>query len=343
MNLDDKQLSFVPKILLPKMILTGARGETLLNDLSAEETFLFISSTVDKLYCDNSWFKAPFLEKIICAREPLREDIDLYTQTIKEKKPKAIVAVGGGSVMDLAKLVKGSENITFIVLPTTLGSGAEVSQHAVFIENGVKKSLSSINHLPDAVIINPEYLHSLSEEQMTFQVFDGIAHAAESLVSKLSHPLSEDFALQALQIFSFSLKEIANGSSIKNMIGTFQRAAIWAGISQSSAGVGLAHALAHVLGPKAKISHSQAVYTFILDVLELNELRFDGKDKRNMPNGLVEKMKFLHENLGSKKLVFPSDITVEGLAEMVRKDVNVYTNPYLPTVEEISKIIRKHI
>ena len=348
MIFDNKQLPFVHKIIFPKMMLFGEKGEAFLKNFDTKHGYLFISEAFYKAHRNNDWIEGEFKRKVVRSSEPTGEDVILFNKEIKKVNPDFVVAIGGGSVIDLAKLSRGNENVTFIVLPTTIGSGAEVSQHAVFTENGVKKSSSSFAYLPDLVIINPKYLDSLTEEQIVLQSLDGFSHALESLASKMSHPFSDDLALRAVQIFFNSLREIKSGKSLREEVSGFQRASILAGLAQSSVGVGLVHALAHVLGPAAVISHAEVVSMFLLDVLELNLSHTDAYQKIDTLSGvsfgdLVDNIRFSHQKAGPKRLTLPNGVAVEEVAEKVRRDINIFTNPYLPTTQEITNIIRKHL
>jgi len=316
----DNILALLPKIYFPNSVFSG------------EKSFLFFKSieSSKKLIAVSAGFKnsnAEMLENLfgpadyfIQDREPLVEDFNELKKICLDKKPDYLIAFGGGSVIDLAKLVKKELSIKMIAVPTTLGSGAEVSQHALLIDKQVKKIQSSSDFLPQTVILNPECLKSLSREQIEFQRIDALAHALESLVSRFANNLSESLSSAAAGIL---LKKDAN---LKDL----QTGSVLAGLAQSSAGTGLAHALAHYFGPKNNIPHAKAVAVFLLDVLKLN-------------SPYTEKLKPFIEKIGQiqqVKIEIKGDL--EQMAGDIKRDVCCLTNPFQPSIEQIVEILKKH-
>ena len=147
----------------------------------------------------------------------LEELIELITN-IKNFKPDLILAIGGGAVIDYAKianvvdlrsdLAKLIVNYSYpfknkytklAVIPTTAGSGAEVTSNAVIYVNGIKHSFESELLIPDNFFLIPEFLISAPSKVKASAGFDAIAQALESLVSRKSDKQSVEFAKKSLE------------------------------------------------------------------------------------------------------------------------------------------------
>src|SRR3989337_3205104 len=101
MIFEEKKLSFVHKVLFPKTMLFGEKGEALLKTLYTGQIYLFISESFYKTHLNDSWINGKFLGKVVYSKEPTKEDIDDFAKEIKKAKPRFVTAIGGGSVMDL--------------------------------------------------------------------------------------------------------------------------------------------------------------------------------------------------------------------------------------------------
>ena len=147
----------------------------------------------------------------------LEELIEIIIQ-LRQFKPDLILAVGGGAVIDYAKIANVVEikpnlseliiNYTYpftnkltklAVIPTTAGSGTEVTSNAVIYVENIKYSFESKLLIPDYFLI-PEFLISASKKIKSSSGFDAIAQALESLVSKKSNDESLDYAIKSLKI-----------------------------------------------------------------------------------------------------------------------------------------------
>ncbi|MBN2578674.1 MAG: iron-containing alcohol dehydrogenase [Pirellulales bacterium] len=207
-------------------------------------------------------------------------------------QPDGIVAVGGGSVLDLAKLawawyerpeLDGSgerppvipplrQKARLAAVPTTAGTGAEASQAAVYSHpaDHRKVPVVSTHWLPDLVILDPTLTIGLSPEITAATGMDAFAHAAEAFVSRLATPLVQSLAATAVRLLwkhlPVACREPENLASREALL----CAAYLAGQAQSAAATGLAHALAHAGGKVLQASHAALVSCFLPPVMELN-------------------------------------------------------------------------
>ena len=178
----------------------------------------FISSGA-KIFFENIFVNKEFKIFYKNSDLPILEELIEIIKNIKDFKPDLILAVGGGAVIDYAKianvvdirpdLIKLIENYSYpfkkkytmlAVVPTTAGSGAEVTSNSVIYVNGVKHSFESELLIPDVFFLIPEFLLSAPNKIKASSGFDAIAQALESLVSKKSNEKSVEYASKSLKI-----------------------------------------------------------------------------------------------------------------------------------------------
>lgn len=185
-----------------------------------------------------------------------------------------IIAVGGGSPMDAAKGIatiignggrindyEGANRIMrplppSIFLPTTAGSGSDISQFSIVtdVERRVKMSIISRSLVPNISIIDPLVLLTKSEELIVASAIDALAHAVESYLSVLSSPFTEHQALKAIRLILANLRPAMEERSIE-ALENLSIASTSAAMSFSNAGLGVGHSLAHALGGMFDILH----------------------------------------------------------------------------------------
>lgn len=187
-------------------------------------------------------------------QESVTEGVELF----QSEKCDSIVAVGGGSAMDVAKCVKlhAAKFRPFLAVPTTAGTGSEATRFAVIYKDGVKQSVTDNAMIPDAVLMDPSVLDSLPEYQRKATAMDAFCHAVESFWSVNSTQESKEYSRKALRLLLDNLdRYIGNDSSVN---GLMLEAANMAGrainITQTTAG----HAMCYKLTSLYGISHGHA-------------------------------------------------------------------------------------
>lgn len=212
------------------------------------------------------------------------------TISIAEKfKPDVFIAIGGGSVIDGAKLVRAfyefpflnrdsrnfsllSFNTKFIVIPTTIGSGAEISSASV-LYNPISRSKDFfISHafIPDIIVLDPEFIIGASDSILFSSMIDALSHIIEGYVSVVENQIADIYAEKALQIFSQKW-QIFHETRDPSIAVDLQLAALWAGLVQNHCIVGAAHGLAHQLSAY-QFSHSTAISLVLPSVLKRNSI-----------------------------------------------------------------------
>ncbi|BAF61077.1 MAG: iron-containing alcohol dehydrogenase [Pelotomaculum sp.] len=222
--------------------------------------------------------------------EPSTETVDRAGRLVREGGYQLLVALGGGSPMDVTKgasvlAVNGGsikdyvgielipqKGVPAIFIPTTAGTGSEVTQNAIFAfkEEQVKKGVVSRHLLPRVAIVDPELTLSCPPRLTAATGVDALVHAVESYTALKATPQTDIYALEAIRLISASLRTaVFNGSDLeareKMALGSF-----FAGVSLANAGVGAVHALAYPLGGKFHVSHGVSNALLFAPVLEFN-------------------------------------------------------------------------
>lgn len=197
----------------------------------------------------------------------------------KEKQCDFIIALGGGSVMDTAKvanilmvqggdirshmgaqLIQGRPLLPSLFIPTTAGTGSEVTEFAVILDstNGVKLPFSEEAILPDFAVLDPKLTLSMPPKLTAATGMDALTHAIEAYVSNQDNPVSSALALYAIELIQGNiLQACAHGDDLEAR-GAMLVASFLAGVAFNHAGVGIVHAMSHALGGVYHIPHGVA-------------------------------------------------------------------------------------
>ena len=215
----------------------------------------------------------------------VHEGADIYVR----ERADVIIAVGGGSPMDAAKGIativgnggrindyEGANRIMrplppMIFLPTTAGSGSDISQFCIItdVARQVKMSIISRSLVPNVSIIDPLVLLTKSEELIISSAIDAFAHAVESYLSLLSSPFTEHQALKAIRLIARNIRPALESRSIE-ALENLSIAATCAGMSFSNAGLGIGHSLAHSLGGMFDVLHGLVHPILLPPVMRFN-------------------------------------------------------------------------
>ena len=192
------------------------------------------------------------------------------TARLKAFAPDTVVALGGGSAMDCAKamLCFSGSDATLVAIPTTSGSGSEVTDFAVLTHDGVKHPLVDDRLRPALAILDPELLTSLPRSLIADSGFDVICHALEACVAKNAGPFSLALAQAAFRTVYAQLPASYAGQTGARL--PVHTAAAMAGLAFTHAGLGLCHAMAHALGGKFHISHGRLGAILLPAVIDCN-------------------------------------------------------------------------
>jgi len=245
-----------------------------------------------KTFKDFELFKTTFSKKSICfierswLGEPDLTGLRGTLAQLEEYKPDTIIAVGGGSVIDGAKMCRlyyefpyyDSENsridgnlfrTKFIVVPTTVGSGAEVSSAAVFVNHDTQSKDMIVMHSlqPDVVVYDTRYVEKTSSRRLLISSMDAMAHNLEGYVSQINNSFIDIFAEKGLSMLHEELLKIIEKQEVN--FANLQYAGYLGGVVQNHCIVGAAHAVAHQLTDKG-YAHGEAVALLLPAVISLN-------------------------------------------------------------------------
>ena len=216
-------------------------------------------------------------------------------------EPDVIIAVGGGSAMDAAKIMwvlyehpeadfadmamrfsdirkriykfpKMGEKAYFVAVPTSAGTGSEVTPFAVITDEstGVKYPLADYELMPDMAVIDTDLYMSAPKGLTAASGIDAVTHALEAYASVMATDYTDGLAVQALKIlFEYLPRAYDNGSDIKAREKT-ANAATMAGMAFANAFLGVCHSMAHKLGAYHHIAHGIANALLIDEVIRFN-------------------------------------------------------------------------
>ena len=223
---------------------------------------------------------------------PSIEEIDEITKIYKKKGIKNIIALGGGSVMDSAKALSvtlreneislnqkfrlgenliNSKSLFLIAIPTTAGSGSEVTQYATIWDKKYKKkySLAGKNIFPDIALLCPELTTTLSSENTLYPALDTISHSMESLWNKNSTEHSKEFSRESLKLSLINLPKALEDPNNLTFRAELQRASALAGFGISITKTALAHSISYPLTASYNIPHGLACSFSLIEIYNL--------------------------------------------------------------------------
>ena len=318
---------------------------------------------------------------------PQDSDLDVINKLCKiykENNCDSIVAVGGGSVIDTAKGVRmlisqnvqdinalmGNEilkygiHVPFIVIPTTAGTGSEVTLVAVIEDKikNVKMEFISYFLLPDVAILDPKMTVSLPKKATASTGMDALCHAIEAYSCIQKNPMSDSYAISAISLIRDNLLKVVENGNDEEARLNMANASLMAGVSFSNSMVGLVHAIGHSLGAICHIPHGDTISILLPYVMEYNldkceesyakllfffgtEEEYMNTPKEKRAEKLIEKVRNmindLHEKTGLPNKLEVSDEEIEKVAKTSINDGAIIVNPKKADYEDIVEILRK--
>ena len=237
-----------------------------------------------------------------------------------------IIGVGGGSVIDVAKKSAADLGLQKIMIPTTAGTGSEVTHEAVLKVEGKKRAFVDEKLTPDVAIIDPDIMKTMPKRLVASSGIDALAHAIECYDSKRSNLLVKTLAFEAYEIIKDNLREAVEGN--ENAIEGMALGSLIAGMAFGNSGTALAHALSYPLSNEG-IPHGEAVAMVLPYALEFNG--FDA--------GVIKEVKGIIRDL---KLGREIEGDIEEMVKVVMADKkHLSNNPREVTYEDVVNIYEK--
>lgn len=192
------------------------------------------------------------------------------TAVVQDFQPDTVIALGGGSAMDCAKAMVyfSGTAATLVAIPTTSGSGSEVTDFAILTHNGVKHPLVDGRLQPDMAILDSDLLSELPASLVADGGFDVLTHALEAYGANNAGSFTDALALDAFRSAFHALPDSHRGSLRARP--TVHTAATMAGLAFTRSGLGLCHALSHSLGGEFHIPHGRLNAILLPAVLRRN-------------------------------------------------------------------------
>ncbi len=225
-----------------------------------------------------------------CAGEPSIGDFDRLMDFARSAKVDAVIGLGGGSSMDLAKLiaallpghqsiqeVQGTDKLLgrqvwLACIPTTAGTGSEVSPIAILLDEGdaLKKGVISRHLVPDAAYVDPLLTASMPAGVTAATGLDALTHCIEAYANRFAHPLVDTYALEGIRLISRSLvTAVRNGADIAART-DMARASLYGGLCLGPVNTAAVHALAYPLGGEFHVAHGVSNALLLNHVLAFN-------------------------------------------------------------------------
>jgi alcohol dehydrogenase class IV len=223
--------------------------------------------------------------------EPTIANIEsVYREQIELFGPEAVLSIGGGSVLDAAKLFAvrltnqqplrewlgidliRTPGVPLILVPTTSGTGSEVTPNAIVTlpDEALKVGIVSRHLLPQLVILDATLTLDLPRPITAATGMDAFIHALESYISTKANPISDMFAMESMRLIGANLIEAyENGQSLKAREAMLLRS-MYGGLALTAAGTAAVHALAYPLGGMFNITHGVANSMLLPHVMEFN-------------------------------------------------------------------------
>ena len=330
------------------------------------------------------------------------------TRAMNEFKPDAIIAVGGGSAMDAGKIMwvmyehpevdfldmamrfmdirkrvytfpKMGEKAYFIAVPTSAGTGSEVTPFAVITDEktGTKYPLADYELLPKMAIVDANMMMNAPKGLTSASGIDAVTHCLEAYASMMATEYTDGLAIEALKnIFKYLPRAYENGANDPEAREKMANAATMAGMAFANAFLGVCHSMAHKLGAYHHIAHGIANALMIDLVLRFNAaevpekmgtfpqydhphtlrryaevaeaLGFGGANDEESLNNLIREIDILKEKIGIKKTIRDYGVDeqyflekLDEMSEQAFDDQCTGANPRLPLISEIKDMYLK--
>ena len=342
------------------------------------------------------------------APDPTLQCAEKGTDQMRQFEPDTIIAIGGGSAMDAAKIMwvmyehpdvdfsdmamdfmdirkrvytfpKMGEKAYFIAIPTSAGTGSEVTPFAIITdaETGVKWPLADYQLMPNMAIVDADLMMSAPKGLTAASGIDAVTHALEAYASVMATDYTDGLAIRALQmIFRYLPRAYDNGQNDPVAREKMGNAATMAGMAFANAFLGVCHSMAHKLGAFHHLPHGIANALLIDNVLRFNAaevptkmgtfpqydhphtlaryaevadaLGVQGKTDEEKLEGLIAKIDALKEHCGVKKTIRDYGVdekyfldTLDEMVEQAFNDQCTGANPRYPLMSEIKEMYLK--
>lgn len=223
-------------------------------------------------------------------KEPTISDFHRVLDHARKQAVDAVIGMGGGSVLDLAKLVAAlldnpqpihdiiginrlqGRKTHLICIPTTAGTGSEVSPNAILLDetDHLKKGAISPWLVPDAAYVDPDLTRSVPPAVTSSTGLDALTHCIEAYANRFAHPMIDLYALKGIELISSNLEIAYRDGDNQAARGALALGSLYGGLCLGPVNTGAVHALAYPLGGTFKVPHGISNALLLPSVLEFN-------------------------------------------------------------------------
>lgn len=383
----------IHKVEMPSELYYGPDSLTKVGELTAkygDKVLLVSDRMIEKMgYVEkvtNTLIEAGI--KVYPYLEANSEPTDIFVEDAlaiaKRNKVDAVVTIGGGSCLDTAKAVAvvatnggyigdymggktiaSKEPLPLIAIPTTAGTGSEVTNVTVITntKENIKMMIKQYAFLPKAAIVDPNLTMTAPNHVTAATGMDALCHAIESYISSISHPMSRTFSIEAINLILNNIQTAFDDGENVEARTNMSLAAMEAGIAFSNASVTLIHGMSRPIGAVFHIPHGVSNSMLLPAVLEfsknhatkelaeiaklfLNESEVEGKTDEELADETIKKVKQLSNHLkipnlktwGVDKEKF--EAVLDKMATDAINSGSPGYNPRVPTHEEVVELYR---
>ncbi|MFX0134830.1 MAG: iron-containing alcohol dehydrogenase [Candidatus Hodarchaeota archaeon] len=351
-----KKNIMIPHIYYVNELFMGKGALSTLKYIEEEKFLIFVSKTVKFLenyqkiekYLDGKTYTEEIIED--CFEKKILEYRDKY----KDYNPDVIVAIGGGKVIDSAKIVKFlienpdhdletlkneyynyNKKIKLVAVPTTPSTGSESNSTALTkSEQNEKTAYINRSFIPDMAILDYAFLESIPLDKLIPMTGDIFGHSFESFFSKLSKQLIIIYAKSSMKFLKKGILGLKKNKEDKKSLESIMVAGHVGGIAAGNAFVGACHALAHAAEIKIDKGHSSLIMNLIKPILTWHQKKTENPDYEQFINAYNE--------IGYDSYLEPGVFDAldnNWWAETALKDPAVKTNPIRMKLESMLELV----
>ncbi len=253
----------------------------------------------------------------------------------------AIIAFGGGSSMDVAKTAANESGVGFLVtIPTTAGTGSEVSPWAVITNEVTQEKESLIAKIPDLAILDPVLTISMPPLLTLFSAVDAFSHGLETYVSKSGNAITDALSVHAIQMIAGNLKTALSDGTNTVVRSRMLEGSLLAGIAMLYSGLGLIHALANTVGGiYHDLQHGLIILYLLKEVLQFNMPAISKHKYDDVKQQMGKILNALETVQIPEVEIREKDIPL--IVERGEKNINAPTNPRDFSPADIEGIVRE--
>ena len=302
---------------------------------------------------------------------PSMETVENGLKDFVELEPDCIIALGGGSPIDACKAIlyfgyelykklNVEKRVFFIAIPTTSGTGSEVTSYSVVTKGDRKIALAADIMLPDIALLNTEFLSGLPAKVVADTGMDVLTHALEAYVSRNANPFSSSLAMKSIKLIFENLVTHYNDRKILAPRENVQFASCLAGMAFDNSSLGINHSIAHTVGAKFHLAHGRANAILMPYIIEINthadRKYFEISRELGLPADTIEEgkssllsfVRILKEKLNIEKCLKDYGIDFEdykreipNMLADIKKDICTAYNPNALSDEDYVRLLLK--